>query len=1090
MRLAAQEKVGFYPTPAVVVELLSSWLKTQGFWRLLDPCCGAGEAAALLAERIGGEYETWGVEIAPERAAEAASRLSRVYNAAWQHVRVEKGTVSLLWLNPPYDYDDHDQRTELEFLRTGIPSLVRGGVLVYIVPQRLLGYKTCAQALAGHFEQLVVRRFPGETYDLFRQVVVLGRKRQTYHHPTEQEIAAIRSLADGDLEELTAVEEPKFSIPTAPRTARFSLVVSPANLQVASAAAMPWPEEISAFLRHQEQDFRPALPLRKGHVAMLMSGGLLGKVRLTDPDGSKLLAKGRVVKQVDTQVEEEETGDGRPKTTVIRRERFATTVVAVKETGEVVLVEDTDRLTEFMEQYGAQLAEQILRRKPLYDLQPTREEWETVSALGKNRKPLPGQKDAGLLDVQKHVAIGAARVCRKHRSVIIQGEMGVGKTTIGLAALELLDGFPAIVLCPPHLAPKWCREAQEVLPDVHVAEIRSISDVDRLVEGWKNGVLGKRFIAVLASTTAKLGSGWKNTPAIRYTLPEEKAERKGFLAALRRYKALRAQQGDPEEIARARREAMEAAVPYPVCPRCGSALMDEKGNPVSVADLGRKPLKCTACGAPLYDFGQGNYHRWPIAEYISRKHRGVFRTLVADEVHEYKSRDSDRGLAFQRLVGATRYHLALTGTLYGGKATSIFWLLHRLGVGNVQRDFAYDDERRWVDLYGVWETREVYTGKAETYGVYNATCRRQVSVQEKPGVSPAILPRIIGQTIFVDLADLGVALPPYQESYGPVAMTDEQEAQYRALDSTLRSLAVRDRRYLSIWLQWTLSRPNSAFRDEAVVRPHVVWEGDGRTHAGGAIAEVIFDLPAVVEDGALLPKEAWLANFVQSEALLGRKSLVYVRQSDTRDIQPRLRQVLEQAGVRVAILKGTDPRRREEWIAKNVDGIDCLLCNPLLVQTGLDLVGFCNAVYYEPQYSLYVLWQSMRRVWRLGQTNPVKVVFLGYKGTMEEAALRLIGLKIRAAQLLFGKEVVGAIVPEDDGNFLYELARTVLEGKELPDLTTLFAARVVETPSPLGSPTVPSPEITIRVSAPYRATQAVLPGFEGIVVGSPGRRRR
>ncbi len=33
-------------------------------------------------------------------------------------------------------------------------------------------------------------------------------------------------------------------------------------------------------------------------------------------------------------------------------------------------------------------------------------------------------------------------------------------------------------------------------------------------------------------------------------------------------------------------------------------------------------------------------------------------------------------------------------------------------------------------------------------------------------------------------------------------------------------MARRDQRYLSLWLQWALSRPNSAFRDEVVAANH------------------------------------------------------------------------------------------------------------------------------------------------------------------------------------------------------------------------------------------------------------------------------
>jgi len=85
------------------------------------------------------------------------------------------------------------------------------------------------------------------------------------------------------------------------------------------------------------------------------------------------------------------------------------------------------------------------------------------------------------------------------------------------------------------------------------------------------------------------------------------------------------------------------------------------------------------------------------------------------------------------------------------------------------------------------------------------------------------------------------------------------------------------------------------------------------------------------------------------------------------------------------------------------------------------------------------LWQALRRVWRLGQTKPVKALFSVYEGSMEARALALMGAKMKAGQLLYGDEVGGAIVPEDDGDFLTQLARDVLKGAQLDDLQSLFA---------------------------------------------------
>jgi len=112
----------------------------------------------------------------------------------------------------------------------------------------------------------------------------------------------------------------------------------------------------------------------------------------------------------------------------------------------------------------------------------------------------------------------------------------------------------------------------------------------------------------------------------------------------------------------------------------------------------------------------------------------------------------------------------------------------------------------------------------------------------------------------------------------------------------------------------------------------------------------------------------------------------------------------------------------------------------------------------------------MRRVWRLGQTRPVKVVYAVYRGTMEEQALALMGRKMKAAQLLYGDEVGGAIVPEDSGDFLTELAREVLRGAKLPDLKTLFAEEGEVTHSAVGCPTATSPCLIPQRATPHQVT--------------------
>jgi hypothetical protein len=1070
---------------------------------MLDPCAGEGEIASLLGKLL--NCETWGCELFPYRAEKAAARLNKCHSAAWESCSLTDESVTLLWLNPPYDDDRHgeEKRLELAFLKSTTSRLVRGGVLAFVIPQRILRLAEIARYLASQYERITVLRFPDGEYERFRQVLLLAVRREKYNVPTTEEVETIQQLAECSLPPLDFAPEPVYPLLPAPlkgaggRAITFRrLDWAPDDLVEASRWAgvrksRAWHDLVHPVQR--EVAFTPTMPLKKGHLAMLMASGMMGTLHLTGDDGRPMLVKGRVVKVIDKVVHRDPED---PETIVERfRDRYVTTVATLSQHG-LELIQDVDALTRFMRQYGDKIAAHTLENYlPLYDLKPTEAELATLDSLGKSRQALPGQAEAGLLPTQKHAAIAAARAIRQHRSANLQGEMGLGKTTIALAAIDLLEAYPALILCLPHLVPKWIREAEEVIPGAKGRELRRIgkgeagdtNDVRRFFDDFDAGSLGAKAIAVVASTSAKMSAGWQAVVKVKPVRVKGKAQ---VLYTCPQCGQVQVDaQGIPIteiEVFQKHRSFCNAQVPGWELDREGRRKLDKDGSPV----WGKR-----TCNAPL--FAYTGVRRWSIAEYIKDKASGRFQILVGDEVHEYKAKASDRGVAFHQLVEASRYTLTLTGTYFGGKSTSIFWLLHRLNPA-VRSDFAFHDELRWAGAYGVLESvrkRRAGDETSDEDGAYTGNRRYREQAHEIPGVSPAIITRMLHNSIFLNLKDLGVELPPYTEEVVELDMDNEHGRQYRGMESILRHMARRDPRYLSLWLQWALSRPNSAFRDEVVAANHAsvpanILEALAREMMENAatedtlenqIARTLLDaarlaqsaasrreketlvkvplmpLEAVVDRFGLLPKENWLASFCKAEKARGRRTLVYVRQTGTRDIQDRLEGVLKQSGVQAITLHGSvDPRKRERWIEDH-SYVDTLITNPRLVQTGLDLVSFQTVVFYEPEYSLYTLWQALRRVWRLGQTQPVKAVFAVYKDAMEAQALALMGRKMRAAQTLYGDEVGGAIVPVEEGDFITELAREVLRGAELDDLQSLFADEMCVSNSPMGCPTEISP---------------------------------
>ena len=124
--------------------------------------------------------------------------------------------------------------------------------------------------------------------------------------------------------------------------------------------------------------------------------------------------------------------------------------------------------------------------------------------------------------------------------------------------------------------------------------------------------------------------------------------------------------------------------------------------------------------------------------------------------------------------------------------------------------------------------------------------------------------------------------------------------------------------------------------------------------------------------------------------------------------------------------------------------MDALICNPRLVQTGLDLVDFPTICWFETDYSVYTMRQASRRSWRIGQTRPVKVMFMVYENTIQTEALRLVAKKMQSSLAVEGElPEEGLIAFGDDGqDLIMTLARQIVNETEFQSgdsLENIFA---------------------------------------------------
>lgn len=137
-RLMNNIKLGYYPTDPDNISLMLRAIRFPDgvTTNLFDPCCGCGKALRQLAQ--GNNCYAYGVELDESRAEEAQTRLHRVGFGSFFYSRISHEAFHLLFLNPPYlsviNESGGRSRHEKRFLIESLPTLMYGGLLIYVIP--------------------------------------------------------------------------------------------------------------------------------------------------------------------------------------------------------------------------------------------------------------------------------------------------------------------------------------------------------------------------------------------------------------------------------------------------------------------------------------------------------------------------------------------------------------------------------------------------------------------------------------------------------------------------------------------------------------------------------------------------------------------------------------------------------------------------------------------------------------------------------------------------------------------------------------------------------------------------------------------
>ena len=337
MRLAGRERLGFYPLPISEAERIRRFLRfPEQQASAIDPCVGDGAAfAEITSER---KVLRYGVELDAGRAEQARATGSEVIHGNCFDVQCPVESFSLMYLNPPYDFEigeERSQRMEKLFLEHVYRWLKPGGILVLVVPAKRIA--DCTVLLSIHFRDIRVYRLTEPESVRYEQVVVLGVRRTRQERDRLRDSEIIRAQLW-----LASLERELQGLPPLPPEPDHLYVAPPGAPVRLVHRGLPLDQiedllpkssayrQASALIFAQQADVsgRPLTPLHGGHVGLLCTAGMLNGIF---GDGeTRHIAHWQSIKLVDKSEEEEDR-----KTVIREKERFSNELTLVFSTGEI-----------------------------------------------------------------------------------------------------------------------------------------------------------------------------------------------------------------------------------------------------------------------------------------------------------------------------------------------------------------------------------------------------------------------------------------------------------------------------------------------------------------------------------------------------------------------------------------------------------------------------------------------------------------------------------------------------------------------------------------------------------------------------------
>jgi hypothetical protein len=390
-----------------------------------------------------------------------------------------------------------------------------------------------------------------------------------------------------------------------------------------------------------------------------------------------------------------------------------------------------------------------------------------------------------------------------------------------------------------------------------------------------------------------------------------------------------------------------------------NAYVDMDGSPITGEELikiksgrfvGEYQIILKQCESKLWGaIPRKGYNTINAAQMMVKKFgKGSFDYLIADEAHIFQAQ-SNQGLTYAKLCNLAKNRLMLTGTLTNGKSSSLFYMFYALFPAKMKRmGYKYEDVALWVEHYG---RRKEVTKEYPASDTYNKSGNGRTSSSgwnEIPGFSPLLYSNFLADIMISrTIEDMAIPMPDIKYIAHKIEMDEELRMNYDALQEEMLDFIKCNK---GISLGGSYIHNLMAYPDFPQQEPICA--------AGMLVAN-----PKMINlEGRLLNKEIKLVETIKKELQTDRRTLVCATYSGEKGVTKRLVAALRSQGINVVELTSSVAlEKREAWIQQQYDkGTECIVTNPKIVETGLDIYGYPNIYIYESGYDIKTLRQVER----------------------------------------------------------------------------------------------------------------------------------